>query len=340
MKQLDKPGYTFTGKKLSVLGISVMEGQDIQGVEEAPKYLREAGLITCLKDLEWDIKDLGEITSKTVEDRIEEFKKKPSEGFKCKVRDEEVIGAVNERIAQICHEETKNGRFMLNLGGDHGLASGTITGSRRTYPNLKLIWFDAHGDCNTPEISPSGNYHGMPAAHVFGWIKNTDLKCFEWVDVNIAPENVVFIGLRDLDKGEKDLLTKHGIKYYTPYDIENVGGIKYVMDETLNYLQCNQGQNNPVHISWDVDGCDPSYIYGTGTKSRIGVSERESHYILQRVANTGNLVSLDMVEINPYLEKEAHRAHFHGDNPNIKGSPSVANGVELILSALGFSWRY
>lgn len=246
---------------------------------------------------------------------------------------------MNKKLHDMCHEETKKGRFMLNLGGDHGLASGTITGSLRTYPNLRVIWVDAHGDCNTPTTSPSGNYHGMPMAHVFGWIKKGDLKAFDWLDIHIKPENVVYIGLRDIDPEEKKLLAKDNVRYYTPYDIDNMGGIKFVMDDIFKYLHVSKDDNNPIHVSWDVDACDPSYIYGTGTKARAGLSERESHYILQRIADTGNLVSLDMVEVNPTLDKIKEREHYHGDNPKIKGTMSVCNAIELTASALGFTWR-
>jgi len=324
---------------LSVVGISVKEGQQLTGVELAPKQFREGGLLDWLKDLGWQIRDLGDITKEDlhteIENEIHNTKSKP----KYTLENIEIIGVVNKHLYDINHEQTKQGRFMLNLGGDHGLASGTITGVLKTYPNLKVIWVDAHGDCNTPEISPSGNYHGMPVAHVLGWITKGDVKSFDWLDIHLKPENIVYLGLRDVDKAEKELLKKHNIKYYTPYDIDHCGGIKNVMDEALKYLHADKEDNNPIHVSWDVDGCDPSFIYGTGTKARAGLSERESHYILQRIASTGNLVSLDMVEVNPMLDTIKNREHYHGDNPKIKGTQSICNSIELTVSALGFSWR-
>jgi len=331
--------FKHTKNLLSVIGISVKEGQQLTGVEEAPRHFREGGLLQWLANLGWQIKDIGDITKESLHTAIEAEIANKTTQYKYNLENIEIIGVVNKKLHDLNHEESKKGRFVLNLGGDHGLASGTITGMLRTYPNLRLIWVDAHGDCNTPATSPSGNYHGMPVAHVLGWIAKGEVKSFDWLDIHLDPKNVVYVGLRDLDKGEKELLAKHNVKYYTPYDIDNMGGIKFVMDEALKYLQCDKDSNNPIHISWDVDGCDPSYIYGTGTKARAGLSERESHYMLQRIAGTGNLVSLDMVEINPSLDIIKDRTHYHGDNPLIKGTQSVCNAIELTASALGYTWR-
>lgn len=324
---------------LSVVGVAVKEGQKLSGVEVSPQLFRQGGLLDWLSELGWQIKDLGDITKEDLHGEIQNELEGNTNTYKYKIENAEIIGVLNRKLHDLCHEETKKGRFMLNLGGDHGMASGTITGSLRTYPDLRVIWFDAHGDCNTPETSPSGNYHGMPMAHCFGWIKKNDIKSFDWLDIHVKAENVVYIGLRDLDAGEKSLLAKYNVKYYTPYDIDDMGGIKHVMDEALAYLKCDKDSNNPVHISWDVDGCDPSFIYGTGTKARAGLSERESHYLLQRVAGTGNLVSLDMVEVNSYLDQVKEREHYHGDHHKIKGSQAICSAIELTVSALGFSWR-
>lgn len=252
----------------------------------------------------------------------------------------EILGVMNKHLSDATHGRSLQKDFVLTLGGDHGLATGSISGMLRTHENLKVIWVDAHGDCNVPETSSSGNYNGMPAAHLMGWIKQGDMKSFDWLTPSLKPENIVFIGLRDLDEGEKQLLKKHNIRVYTPFDIEDKGGIGRVMKEALEYLQCDKEHSNPVHVSWDVDGCDPSFIKATGTKSRCGLSERESHYILRRIAATGNLVSLDMVEVNPELEldKEQPREMLHGDNPLLKGPATLVYAMEFILSALGNTW--
>lgn len=216
----------------------------------------------------------------------------------------ETIGVMNKKLNEIARDRSNKRDFVLTIGGDHGLATGSISGVLKTHENLRVIWFDAHGDCNTPETSHSGNYHGMPAAHLLNWIKEGEMKSFDWLKPSLGSDKIVFIGLRDLDHGERSLLKQHGIKVYTPYDIEDLGGVSNVMDKALEYLQCDQDHTNPIHVSFDVDCCDPSFMTATGTKARCGLSERECHYMLKRISNTGNLVSLDMVEINNELEED------------------------------------
>lgn len=224
------------------------------------------------------------------------------------------------------------------MGGDHGLATGSITGMLRTHPDLRVVWIDAHGDCNTPETSPSGNYHGMPVAHLLGWMKEGEMKGFDWFKPLLKPENLVYIGLRDVDVGERMLLKKHGIKCYSPFDIESKGGIANVMSEVLTYLHIDSDHKNPVHCSWDVDACDPEFMSGTGTRARCGLSLRESHFILQKLYGTGNFVSMDLVEVNTLLDSEEERETLHGDSPVLKGKKTIMYACELILSGLGHTW--
>ena len=337
-ERINEPKHT--NKEISIIGVSVKEGQKKTGVEEAPNRFREGGLLNALKEYGWAVKDFGNLTKESMMEDIER-ELEDEEEYKYVLPNIEVLGVMNQKLSQLANARSQEKNFVLTLGGDHGLATGSISGMLETYPNLKVIWVDAHGDCNIPEISPSGNYHGMPVAHLLGWIPKGSMKSFNWLTPKLKPENIVYIGLRDLDKGEKVLLEKHSIKFYTPFDIEDVGGIGKVMEEALDYLQANDSDQNPIHISWDVDGCDPSFMPATGTKSRCGLTERESHFILQRTQRTGNLVSLDMVEINPELEpNNQQREVLHGDNKLLKGTPSVVYALEFILSAIGFSWRY
>jgi len=208
-----------------------------------------------------------------------------------------------------------------------------------TYPDLKVVWIDAHGDCNTPDTSTSGNYHGMPVAHLLGWMKKGELKGFDWFTPSLKAENIVYIGLRDVDAEEKELLRIHNIKCYSPYDIELKGGIANVMNETLDYLKADNGTVTPIHCSWDVDGCDPDFMSGTGTRARCGLTLRESHFILQRLFKTKNLVSLDMVEVNTQLEEDDNKREvLHGDIKHFSGKKTILYASELILSAMGHSW--
>lgn len=339
MEASDEFKNNFVNKKVSIIGVSVKEGQQKTGVEQSPELMRQSGLIKGIEKLGYEIEDNGNLTKESLMDKIQKVEADEKE-YKYILPNIEVIGVMNEALSDLTAKCSAEKNFVLSLGGDHGLAMGSIHGMLKTHENLKVIWIDAHGDCNTPEISPSGNYHGMPVAHLLGWIEPGTMKGFDWVENYLKPENLVYIGLRDLDEGEKILLKKHKIKVYTPFDIEVKGGIGKVMDETLEYLGAGDDGNNPIHVSWDVDGCDPSFIKATGTKSRCGLTERESHYILMRTAKTGNLVSLDMVEVNPNLEPEEdkEREVLHGDNPLLKGPATVVYAIEFILSALGKQW--
>jgi len=268
---------------VSVVGIAVKEGQKLTGVELSPALFRKAGLLNAVKDLGWVIRDLGDLTTEDLEEKIMEAKADEKD-YKYDVENSHVIGPMCEALSDLVYNAAKRNDFNLILGGDHGLATGSISGMLREYPDLKVVWIDAHGDCNTPETSPSGNYHGMPVAHLLGWMEKGDVRGFDWLDPVpvLKGENIVYIGLRDVDKEEKALLKKHKIKCYSPYDIQLKGGMCNVMTETLAYLKADGDLKNPIHCSWDVDGCDPEFMSGTGTAARCGLTLRESHFILQR----------------------------------------------------------
>ena len=330
----------FVKNTISVLGISVKEGQQLTGVEQAPAHFRAGGLLKAIEKLGWNVEDQGDMVKESFQNEINDEISNTKQ-YKYILRNIEVLGVMNKYLSKIAKEASEQKKFFLALGGDHGLATGSISGMLHTYPDLKVVWVDAHGDCETPEISPSCNYHGMPVAHLLGWMPQGSVKSFDWLKPALNPRNIVYIGLRDLEIGEKILLDKHKIKIFTPYDIENCGGIAKVMDESLKYLNADKDQKNPIHLSWDIDGCDPHFIKSTGTKARCGLSERESHFILQKLFDTGNMVGMDLVEVNPMLEAgEKMREVFHGDDKILTGTPTVVHGMEMILSALGRSWRY
>jgi len=203
-------------------------------------------------------------------------------------------------------------------------------------PDLKVVWIDAHADANIPETSPSGNYHGMPVAHLLGWIAEGTVPGFDWYKPCCTNKDFVYIGLRDLDKEEKSMLVNAGIKCFTMHQVLKYG-IGEVMKQTFDYLfkdENGRHHPHPIHMSFDIDGVDPSVAYGTGTKSRGGLLYREAQYIVRETAKTGCLVSFDMVEINPLLDKE--RKTFHGDNQHITvDQETAALGLELISCALG-----
>jgi arginase len=211
--------------------------------------------------------------------------------------------------------------FPLVIGGDHSIAMGTVAGVagyfRDRQQSLGLIWFDAHGDMNIPGVSLSGNIHGMPLAHLLG--KGDDeLKGIMGFSPKVKPQNVALIGIRDLDAGERRIVKESGIHAFTMRDIDE-HGMAWVAARALAAV--NDGTAG-FHVSFDVDGCDPTVIPGSGTLVPGGVSFREAHLLLEYCADNGRLTSMEVVELNPFV-----------DDRNI----SAERTLQLILSALGKS---
>ena len=190
-------------------------------------------------------------------------------------------------------------RFRLVLGGDHSIAIGTLAGVSKHYKNLGVIWYDAHGDLNTAETSPIGNIHGMPLAVSIGLGHNllTDIGGY---GPKVKPENVVIIGARALDDGEKDLIKEIGIKVYTMHEIDRMGMAK-VMEETIAYLK---DKTDGVHLSLDLDGLDPNDAPGVGTPVIGGISYRESHLAMEMLEESKIITSAEFVEVNPILDEK------------------------------------
>ncbi len=215
-----------------------------------------------------------------------------------------IIRAVCEELAQLVERIVREGGFPLVLGGDHSIAIGTLAGVRRARGHTPgLIWIDAHGDINTPLTSASGNVHGMPVA-------------ISLEEGAIDPQRTVLIGLRDLDTAERLAIREWGVRAYTMTDVDRLG-MERVLEETLALV--GDGPSS-VHVSFDMDGIDPSEAPGVGTPSRGGLSYREAHLAMEMVAEAGVLGSMEVTEINPILDERNRTA---------------ALAVELILSALG-----
>lgn len=337
MESREEIKYKFLeNKTLGIVGVTVKEGQSLEGPEQAPEYIRKAGLFEAAKALSWETKDYGDIDEKTV--NTEDFEKSESEtkmeSTKYKypnLKNSLKLGTACKKLHQTVKNIAEQKQFCLTLGGDHGIATGSISGMKAVHPDLKIIWVDAHADCNVPEDSPSGNYHGMPVAHLLGWIPEKSVPGFDWFTPCLKPEDIVYIGLRDVDPAEKKNLRKHKIKCFSMHEVLKYG-IGGVMDKAIEYL-FKDGKSHPLHISFDIDGVDPSIAYGTGTKARGGLLYREAHYIIREAVATHCLVSMDMVEINPLLDRP--KEVFHGDNKLITGTETLALGIELITSALG-----
>jgi arginase len=239
------------------------------------------------------------------------------------------VSAVTKRIADQVYAQAIEGRMVLTLGGDHSIAIGTIAGSakatrERIGREIAVIWVDAHADINTPETSDSGNIHGMPVAFVTGLAKESREEYFGWIkDAHLlSVKKLVYIGLRDVDAGEKRILRENGVKAFSMHDIDR-HGIGRVMDMALAHI----GADTPIHLSFDVDALDPMWAPSTGTPVRGGLTLREGDYICECVHETGSLVAVDLVEVNPRL----------ADDKDVGAHETVRAGCSLVRCALGES---
>ena len=186
------------------------------------------------------------------------------------------------------------------LGGDHSIAIGTLAGLSDKYSNLGVIWYDAHADLNTAETSPSGNIHGMPLAVSIG-LGHEDLVNLYSKKQKVKPENVIIIGARSVDPGERELIKEQGIKVYTMHEIDR-DGMTAVMKDAIAYLHSRNVDG--VHLSLDLDGLDPLYTPGVGTPVPGGISYRESHLAMEMLEDSGLITSAEFVEVNPILDEK------------------------------------
>ncbi|MDT4051865.1 arginase [Staphylococcus arlettae] len=283
-------------KNIHIIGAPSTFGQRKLGVNFGPDALRYAGLVERLKNIGHSVEDKGDIAVPAVD--VEKFKGK-QEGL----RNLNEIIEVSENLSNAVSSSIKNQAFPLIIGGDHSIAIGSISGVSQHYENLGIIWYDAHGDLNIPEESPSGNIHGMPLRVLLG-DGDKQLVNISGYAPKVKPENIVLIGMRDLDIGERDFIRENNIKTYTMADIDR-NGIKQVMEESVSYLK---DKTDGIHLSLDVDALDPVETPGTGTKVLGGLTYRESHFALEMLHNTNLITSMDVVEVNPLIDQNNHTA--------------------------------
>jgi arginase len=291
-------------KTVRIIGIPIDLGQNKRGVDMGPAALRYAGLADRLKRLGLKVEDAGNILV-PVRDAIDTSRR----GF---------VSA----IAQVCQvaylaagQAISDGAIPIFLGGDHSIAIGTI-GGVTAVGDSGLIWIDAHADFNTPESSPSGNVHGMPLAALLG-DGPPELISVGRGGAKLKPENVVLIGLRDLDPAEKARLKKSGMLLFSMREIDELGMGKVATAAMHKLADCAR-----IHVSLDVDALDPNEAPGVGTPVPGGLSYREAQLLMEIIADSGRLTSLDIVEINPILDQRNRTAEI---------------AVELAASLLGKS---
>lgn len=276
--------------KLSIIGVPMDLGQTRRGVDMGPSAIRYAGVIERIENIGYSVEDKGNIEIALAE-RVHSDENTNLKNLKA-------VADASERLAQTVSGVITNKRFPLVLGGDHSIAIGTLAGVSRHYKNLGVIWYDAHGDLNTADTSPSGNIHGMPLAASIG-IGDDALTRIGGYTPKVKPENIVIIGARSLDEGEKELIKEKGIKVYTMHEIDRMGMTK-VMEETILYLR---DKTDGVHLSLDLDGLDPHDAPGVGTPVIGGISYRESHLAMEMLAESQLITSAEFVEVNPILDE-------------------------------------
>jgi len=299
-------------KTIRIIGVPMDLGASRRGTDMGPSALRIAGLGAAIRDMGYTVEREEDIAvsameTGTVEDTRARFKPQ--------------ILSVCTELAGRVKELMDASEFPLVIGGDHSIAMGTVAGAaahfRDRNEEMGLIWFDAHGDMNIPGVSPSGNIHGMPLAHLLGR-GDPDLAGILGFSPKLNPEKVVLIGIRDIDSGERKIIRESGIHVFTMRDIDEIGMAKVARKSMEIVADGTAG----FHMSFDVDGCDPSVIPGSGTLVPGGVRFREAHLLLEYCADTRHLTSMEVVELNPFLDH---------------GNVSAERTVQLITSALGKS---
>ncbi|SCZ87823.1 BZ3500_MvSof-1268-A1-R1_Chr2-3g05291 [Microbotryum saponariae] len=344
-----------------IVGCPFSGGQPKEGVDTGPRQLIEAGLLDDIKTLGYHVEFEGadslatSLTSDQPDPDIG-ILKKPRLVSKvgvetpavkcdhCQINSSmmSLYFQVTQELADRVFAHASKGHLTVTLGGDHSLvglyarlsslnkisslilellqAMGTVSGTFRAYPEAALIWIDAHADINTPLTTPSGNLHGCPVSFLMGLPGTSpqEIPEFGWCKPVLKPSRIVYIGLRDIDSGERKILKENNIKCFSMFHVDKYG-IGKVVDMALEHV----GRDRPLHLSFDVDAMDPEVAPSTGTAVRGGLTFREGHYICEALAETGNLVSLDLMEVNPSL----------GDDLSVEQTISV--GRSLVRCALG-----
>ncbi len=273
--------------QVAIIGAGLDLGQTRRGVDMGPSAIRYAGLEDRLRDLDIDCFDWGNVES---------------------------VKAACGRVAQLVSQALREGMTPLVLGGDHSVALGTLGGLAASVGQGGVIWIDAHADLNTPETSPSGNVHGMVLAAALG-LCGEEFESPEWTLPAVDPSRVALVGVRSIDPGEKRTLKEQGIRVATMSEVDRIG-IERCIREALAHV----AGPGFVHISLDADAIDPDVAPGVGTPVRGGLSYREAHLAMELVAEAGIATSVEVVEVNPILDRRNETARL---------------AVELLASALG-----
>src|SRR6478672_8791150 len=304
---LEMPG---VGQPVSLLGVPLSYGQSKGGVHLGPAAIRVAGLAQRISSLGYEVNDRGDLP-------IERSHSLP--GFDEKLKYLTEIHDACERLTTQVEEFVDAGDLLITIGGDHSIAIGSLSGVVKSFrkrdQRLGLIYLDAHADMNTPDTTPSGNIHGMPLAVLLGY-GAPELLNIGGFSPKFDPRLCAHVGARDLDPGERELIRKLGIRFFTMREIDE-RGLAACIDDAITIASQGSGGYG---VTFDVDVLDPGDAPGSGTLVRGGLSYREAHLAMEKIAEHGAMRSLEIVEINTALDVNNKTAEL---------------GVELILSALG-----
>ncbi|PWU09689.1 MAG: arginase [Terriglobia bacterium] len=295
---------------IAIIGAPLDLGQGRRGVDMGPSAVRVANLAGRIGALGYSVEDLGNVA-------VVQPETAPEGNSQAKYLPE--IAVTCHRLAEAVDQILARGHLPLALGGDHSVAIGTASGVSRHYrarnQNVGIIWLDAHADMNTPESSPSGNVHGMPLACIVG-LGPPELTHLLGYAPKVEARNAVIVGLRDVDQLEKPHVRQSGVRAFTMRDIDE-RGLRVVMDEAIRLASDGTAG---FHVSLDMDFVDPQDAPGVGTPVRGGATYREAHLAMEMICDSGQVLSMEVVEVNPVIDEVNRTADL---------------AVELVMSGLG-----
>jgi arginase len=296
--------------QIAILGAPLDLGAGRRGVDMGPSALRLAGLNAKLESLGYTVEDLGNVS-------VAQPESTPTGPQNTKYLAQ--ISKSCAKLAGIVKDVVGTGKVPLVLGGDHSVAAGTVSGVAEVFrqrgEKIGLVWIDAHADMNTPESSLSGNVHGMPLACCLGYGPRELTHLFDFAP-KVEGRNVVLIGLRDVDLRERPIVRESGVTAFTMRDIDECG-LRNIMERAIRIVTDSTAG---FHLSLDMDAVDPDEAPGVGTPVRGGMTYREAHLAMETICDSGRLLSMEIVEVNPVLD-DANR--------------TALLGVELVMSAMG-----
>jgi arginase len=298
------------GKKATIIGVPMDLGAGRRGVDMGPSAIRIGGLNQAVTMLGYDVTDAGNVNVHPPEAIVE---------VNPRARYLKEIADASRELAEKVETALEVGATPIILGGDHSIAIGSVSGVaayyRKRVEKIGIIWLDAHPDINTPHTTPSGNIHGMPLAAILGHGPRelTEIAGFA---PKVLPENVAIIGARSIDPGEREMIKTLGLRVFTMSELDERGMAEVIIEA----IEIASRDTVGIHATMDMDFIDPFYAPGVGTPERGGATYRESHLAMEKIAESGAVLSVELTEVNPVYDTVNQTAQL---------------GVELILSALG-----